>query len=140
MTSPYTPAPGLSTWLQSAERLREAGLKVKYSKCLWAEAECRVLGSIVNEEGIKPDPEKVSAIQSLPVPRNVADVRSFLGATGYFHAHIKQYAAMSEPLRQLLKKNVPFMWSTECHEAPAQPRQPPGRRCRWRGGGVHAAQ
>ena len=38
----------------------------------------RVLGSIVSEDGVMPDPDKV------PVPRNVVDIRSFLGATGYF--------------------------------------------------------
>ena len=65
-------------------RLQDAGLKVKFAKCVWAAAECRVLGSIVNEHGIMPDPSKVAAVNELPVPRNVADVRSFLGATGYF--------------------------------------------------------
>ena len=84
---------------------------------MWAGAECRVLGSIVSKEGIRPDPEKVSAIHQLPVPRNVADIRSFLGATGYFHEHIKDYAAKSAPLRALLKKNATFLWDDACQQA-----------------------
>ena len=80
---------------QVFERLQAAGLKVKYAKCVWAAAECRVLGSIVSKDGIKADPDKVTAVHKLPVPRNVADVRSFLGATGYFHEHIKDYAKIS---------------------------------------------
>ena len=98
-------------------RLRAAGLKVKLSKCVWAAAECRVLGSIVNSQGVSPDPEKTAAIDSLPVPRNAADVRSFLGASGYFHDHVPHYAHISDPLRRLLKKGTPFEWSPECQAA-----------------------
>lgn len=112
------------TWLEHLAiikqvfgRLKQAGLKVKYAKCVWAAAECRVLGSIVSEKGIMPDPDKVAAVNKLPVPRNVADIRSFLGATGYFHEHIQGYADKSAPLRALLKKNVQFLWDKECQRA-----------------------
>jgi hypothetical protein len=98
-------------------RLQDAGLKVKFAKCVWAAAECKVLGSIVSENGILPDPDKVAAVNKLPVPRNVADVRSFLGATGYFHDHIPDYAFKSAPLRALLKKNTPFTWTDDCQQA-----------------------
>ena len=98
-------------------RLKQSGLKVKYAKCVWAAAECRVLGSVVSESGIMPDPDKVTAVNQLPVPRNVADIRSFLGATGYFHDHIRGYAEISAPLRALLKKGVAFTWTAECQHA-----------------------
>jgi hypothetical protein len=107
----------LSILIRVFERLKKSGLKVKYAKCVWAAAECRVLGSIVSEDGIMPDPDKVSAVNKLPVPRNVADIRSFLGATGYFHEHIQAYAEKSAPLRALLKKNVQFLWTEECQRA-----------------------
>lgn len=107
----------LSTLEQVFARAADAGLKFKFSKCVWAAAECRVLGSIVNEQGIAPDPEKTEAIQQLPVPRNTADVRSFLGATGYFHAHIKDFAHKSDPLRRLLKKETAFNWTADCQAA-----------------------
>lgn len=107
----------LATLRRVLERLRGASLKVKASKCVWAAAECRVLGSIVNEDGIAPDPEKTSAVQRLPVPRNVADLRSFLGATGYFQQHIAGYAELAAPLRTLLKKDAKWAWSAECQQA-----------------------
>ena len=78
----------LSILIRVLERLKKSGPKVKYEKCVWAAAECRVVGSIVSEDGIMPDPDKVSAVNKLPVPRNVADIRRFLGATGYFHTSI----------------------------------------------------
>jgi hypothetical protein len=69
----------LSTLEIVFQELREAGLKAKSQKRVWAAAECKVLDSVVNEHGVKPDLDKVAAIDQLPVPRNVADVRSFLG-------------------------------------------------------------
>ena len=60
-----------------------------------------------------PDPDKVSAVNKLPVPRNVADIGSVLGATGYFHEHVQAYAEKSAPLRALLKKNVELLWTGE---------------------------
>ena len=98
-------------------RLRDAGLKVKFAKCVWAAAECRVLGSVFNQQGIKPDPDKVEAVNQLPVPRNVADMRSFLGAAGYFHEHIPNFAATTAPLRTLLTKGVKFEWADACQHA-----------------------
>lgn len=97
--------------------LREAGLKVKLSKCVWGAPECKVLGLIVNKLGKKPDPEKTQAIDQLPIPRNVTDLKSFLGATGYFHSHIPNYAAITDPLRRLLKKGVAFTWDSTCQDA-----------------------
>jgi hypothetical protein len=94
----------IATLTQVFDLLKDSGLKVKFAKCVWAAAECRVLGSVVNERSIKPDPDKVAAVQQSPVSRNVADVRSCLGAAGYFHEHIHNFAASTDPLRALLKK------------------------------------
>ena len=107
----------LKTLRQIFDRLKDSGLKVKFAKCVWAAAECRVVGSIVSKEGTRPDPETVSAIHQLPVPRNVADIRSFLGATGHFHEHIEYYAAKSAPVRALLKRNATFLWDDDCQQA-----------------------
>ena len=48
------------------ERLKKSGLKVKHAKCVWAAAEWRILGPIVSEDGIMPDPDKVSAVNITP--------------------------------------------------------------------------
>ena len=76
-----------------------------------------MLGSIVSEQGILPDPDKIAAVNQLPAPRNVAQARSFLGATGYFHDHIQGYATKSAPLRALLEKSAVFTWTSECQGA-----------------------
>ena len=59
--------------------LREHELYVKLSKCDFYRDRIQYLGHIISEEGISVDPEKIEAIMNWPTPRNVTDVRSFMG-------------------------------------------------------------
>ena len=58
-------------------RLREAGLRLKPTKCFFGQGEIKLLGYIVNRDGIHTDPEKVKAIAKLTPPRDLKGVRSF---------------------------------------------------------------
>lgn len=65
-----------------AERISAAGLTISITKSRFCMRSLKYLGFIVNEEGIRPDPEKVSAIENYPVPKTVKDVRRLVGLTG----------------------------------------------------------
>jgi hypothetical protein len=65
------------------DRLREAGLKLKPAKCSLFQLSVAFLGHVVSAEGITTDPEKVRAISERPEPRNLEELRSFLGMAGY---------------------------------------------------------
>ena len=97
--------------------LHKAGLKLNLQKCSIACKEIKFLGFKVGPDGIAPDPEKVASIMDLPQPRNVKGVRRFLGATGFFRRHIKDYAHKALPLTTLTRKGVDFVWSDQCQEA-----------------------
>ena len=99
------------------ERLRDAGLKLKPSKCHIGKREVQFLGHLISALGIATDPDKVRAVAECPVPRNVTDVRSFLGLVGYYRQFIPDFARVSRPLAQLGEKNRTFVWSPECAEA-----------------------
>ena len=75
--------------------------------------ELRFLGHVVSEEGIRADPQKVSAVADWPQPQDVRQVRQFLGLANYFRRFIQGYARMSRPMTALLKKNTEFLWSEE---------------------------
>ena len=72
------------------------------------------LGHIVSEEGIQVDPKKVEVIIEWKPPRNVTDVRSFLGLTGCYRRFVKGFSITATPMTRLLQKNVKFEWSEKC--------------------------
>ena len=64
--------------------LREAGLKMKQSKCDFFKNEIHYLGHLISPKGISPLPNKLDCIQHMPVPKNMKEIKQFLGLTGYY--------------------------------------------------------
>jgi len=95
------------------ERLRQFNLKIEPDKCEFLKTELNYLGRIVTSEGVKPDPNKVQAINDFPIPINVTDVKSFLGLAGYYRKFIPQFSKIAKPLNDLLKKNNTWKWEQE---------------------------
>ena len=64
----------------------------------------------------KPEPSKVQAVMAFPIPSTKAQVRGFLGLTGYYHRFIPNYAAMVAILTDQTKKSasVQVQWSEQC--------------------------
>jgi hypothetical protein len=83
-------------------RLEKHNLKLKPSKCEFFKSEVKYLGHIVSKKGIQTDPEKISALKTWPVPKNIKTLRSFLGFTGYYRRFVKDYARLVKPLNNLL--------------------------------------
>ena len=99
------------------QRLREAGLKLKPSKCDLLKTEVQYLGYVVSADGIKIDPRKTQAVRDFPVPTNVRSLREFLGLTSYYRRFVDGYSRMAKPLYQLTKKDVPYSWSPAHQQA-----------------------
>ncbi|KAE8735791.1 Detected protein of unknown function [Hibiscus syriacus] len=66
--------------------------------------------------GIRVDPQKVKAIMDWEVPKNVSEVQSFLGLAGYYRRFVKNFSMTVLPLTKMMRKNVPFVWTSECQE------------------------
>ncbi|KAA3461825.1 DNA/RNA polymerases superfamily protein [Gossypium australe] len=73
------------------QTLREKQLYAKFSKCEFWLHEVSFLGHIVSASGIRVDPSKISAILDWKPPKNVFEVRSFLGLAGYYHRFVKGF-------------------------------------------------
>ena len=65
------------------------------------------MGHVIGNGQVKPDPKKIAAVKSYPVPKTKKDVRSFLGLTGYYRRFITNYARLAMPLSDLTKKSLP---------------------------------
>ena len=72
-------------------------------KCEFSVSKVKVLGHIVSSEGTAADPEKIEAIRNLATPRNVAEVRSFLGMVNHVSKFAGHLTSKTKPLRELLK-------------------------------------
>ncbi|KAL6459678.1 hypothetical protein MHYP_G00314370 [Metynnis hypsauchen] len=68
------------------KRIADVGLKLSPAKCRFFQTSVNYLGHVISEEGIQPNPEKVSAIKNWPRPTTVKEVRSFLGFAGYYRS------------------------------------------------------
>ena len=82
--------------------LREKKLFAKLSKCDFWLKEMPFLGHIVSTEGIRVDSTKIEAIVNCKSPRNVTEVRSFLGLAGYYRRFVKGISVIVSLLTKLL--------------------------------------
>jgi hypothetical protein len=97
--------------------LREHRLYAKLSKCSFYQRQIHYLGHIISEEGIVVDPKKVEAIKEWTTPRNVAEVRSFMGLAGYYKRFIAGFSKIAYPITSLQRKEKKFQWTEECEKS-----------------------
>ena len=95
------------------KKLDEDNLRINLPKCHFAKTEIEWLGHKFSQSGIAPLESKTAAIASLPAPKNLKQLRSFLGSVHYLGKFIPNLSQLCHPLRPLLKKNTKFIWNTE---------------------------
>ncbi|CAH2218004.1 jg19309 [Pararge aegeria aegeria] len=93
--------------------MRKGGLTLKLSKCCFFLSSVDFLGFDVSADGIRPGCRKSEAVSKFPRPTNQHEVRQFLGLSGFFRRFIKNYAMITAPLTDLLRKNVGWSWNNE---------------------------
>ena len=99
------------------QRLKEADLKLKASKCNFFKKHIQYLGHLVSGEGIEPLPEKLEAVRKMPPPTTPKEIRQFLGLVGYYRKFVPKFADIARPLTNLTKLDVPYDWTNRCQEA-----------------------
>ncbi len=90
-----------SRLLHVLKRLKEYGLKLSPEKCNFFQTSVRYLGHIVSENGVETDPVKIEALKTWPRPKNLKELRSFLGFSGYYRKFIQDYSKIIKPLNDL---------------------------------------
>jgi hypothetical protein len=102
----------LATVLQ---RLRAKKLYAKQSKCSLFQQEVEFLGHYVGVNGLRIMDDKLAAVTEWPAPKNVKEVRAFLGLVGFYRKFVRGFSMIALPLT-LLTRTVtggPFQWGTE---------------------------
>ena len=99
------------------KRLEENNLYVKPEKCVWKVKKIGFLGAIIGPDGIEIEKVKVNGILSWPEPKNIKDVRRFLGLANYYRRFIKDLARVARPMNMLTRKDVKWQWGAEQQQA-----------------------
>ena len=114
-------SPDIETHLQHIriffQRLREADLKLKNSKCNYFKTHVQYLGHLVSGKGIRPLPEKLDSIKRTPAPTTPKEIKQFLGLVGYYRKFIPRFADIARPMTNLTKQDIPFEWTIQCQAA-----------------------
>jgi len=84
-------------------------------KCEFHQKEVSYLGHQITEAGVRPDPQKVAAIERFPTPTNPRQLKAFCGMISYYRRFIPNCSRITSPLYKFLKKDTKFEW-TEAQE------------------------
>ena len=99
------------------DRCREINLKLNPKKCKFRVTRVPYVGHILTDKGVLPDPDKVRAIDELPIPNDIKALQRFLGMVNYLAKFIKGHSDLTAPLRELLHKGIEFLWLPRHTEA-----------------------
>ena len=94
------------------ERARKHHVRFNKDKLQYKVAEVKYVGHIISAEGLRPDPEKVRAINDMATPTCAQDLSRFLGKANYLSRYVPNYTSVTQLLRPLLRKDVEWTWST----------------------------
>ena len=83
-------------------RFEKYNLKLKPKKCQLFQLEIEFLGHVVNAEGISIKPDHIKIMEKWPVPKTKKELQQFLGFANYFRGHIPYYAAIAQPLYDVI--------------------------------------
>jgi len=98
-------------------KLSEAGLTLNKEKCVFNTTSIKFLGQLVDNTGVKADPDKIRAIQGLKPPTNVSELRRFLGMINQLSKFAPNLADKTKPLRELLSTKSQWKWDIPQAEA-----------------------
>ena len=93
------------------------GLKLKVSKCSFAHSKIKLLGHVIDADGIAVDTEMIEVIKSAPIPVTTTEIRSFLGLAGYYRRFIRNFAEISACLHAATSGSKRFEWTEEMQAA-----------------------
>ena len=97
--------------------LRERQLYAKLSKCQFWLDRVTFLGHVISVEGVSVDPQKIEVVVNWKPPKNVSEVRSFLGLAGYYRKFVEGFSKIAAPLTKLTRKDVKYDLVDACQQS-----------------------
>ena len=98
---------------QILTRLSDAGVKLHPGKCEFLKSSVEYLGHGIDRQGLHPVKAKLQAIEEAPSPKNVEELRSFIGLLTYYARFLPHMATLLSPLYSLLHKDKKWQWTRQ---------------------------
>ena len=95
------------------QHCREKNIRINHEKCVFFTTQVSCFGHIFMSEGLKPDPTKLAAITQMEPPNNKAELATILGMVNYLSRFTPNLAAITAPVRDLMKKDSEFVWDAQ---------------------------
>jgi hypothetical protein len=102
---------------QVFHRFRVANLRLHPAKCTFSATRLKFLGFIFESGTLRINQDRVALLRDYPPPKNVRQLRSWLGLVTFFKRFCRNFSILTHPLRQLLKKDTPYRWTAECQQS-----------------------
>nr|CDJ93989.1 RNA-directed DNA polymerase (reverse transcriptase) and Integrase domain containing protein [Haemonchus contortus] len=99
------------------QRIQDYGFRVRLEKCKFLQTEINYLDFVINEQGRRPDPGKIKATQKMSAPKDVSQLRAFLGLINFYGNFVKDLHNLRAPLDALTNKDVVYTWTPECQSS-----------------------
>ena len=99
------------------DRAREVNLKLNSKKMNLKKPEVKFMGHVISKDGLKPDPDKVKAVENMPKPTCKKETLSLLGFINYLAKFLPRLSEVAQPLRDLTLTNAQFIWSEKHDKA-----------------------
>lgn len=99
------------------QKLEDYGLRVRKEKCEFFQSSVEYLGHVIDARGLHTASSKIKAIVDAPPPKDLSQLRSFLGMLNYYRRFIPNLASHLKPLHDLLHKDKAWQWTASCQEA-----------------------
>ena len=87
-------------------RLEENNLYVKLEKCVWKVQKIGFLEVVIGSNGIEMEKKKVNRVLSWLMPKNIREIRKFLGLTNYYRRFVKDFARIVRLMNLLTRKDI----------------------------------
>ena len=115
MTYLYTPRMKIVTpaLLKLKKKPKETGLQLNVEKCEYHQRELKFLDHIISQHGVNPDPEKMDNIKKMAEPKDIPELRRFLGMVQCLGRYIKDLSTILNPLNELLQKETAWYWGPD---------------------------
>nr|XP_041633413.1 uncharacterized protein K02A2.6-like [Drosophila kikkawai] len=98
-------------------KLKSVGLKLNTHKCEFFKSKICYLGFMIDKNGLSKTNDRKSSVSLAPTPRNVSELRAFIGMVNYYSKFINNFAQKMNPLYELLRKGTQFEWTSSCQKA-----------------------